>query len=208
MTNEMVPTLAPHVNVLATITGATLDFFNFVIGGCLSLFALCASPSRGHRYHWMFTTARGALWRRGLCSGWSGDPPFFSRWGSRSFVFLLHNTARGRCPRSLFIPRRGACSGPCWSWVLLNSLSSDHHRGVPLGSPLGGLRCGVFNDNRRLCRLLASDVVGTSDAALTKIWHFTNVKSCSNKRKNNNNDRRKCQDEIVLLIDRSAYASL
>ena len=47
MTNEMVPTLAPHVNVLATIMGATLDFLYFVVGGRLGLLALCATPSRG-----------------------------------------------------------------------------------------------------------------------------------------------------------------
>ena len=37
----------------------------------------------------------------------------------------------------------------------------------------------------------------TLDAALIEIWHFTNVKRYSNKRKNNNNDRRKSQYEII-----------
>jgi hypothetical protein len=57
----MVPTLAPHVNVLATIMGATLDFFYFVVGGRLGLLALCATPSRGHRYHWTLIPARGSF---------------------------------------------------------------------------------------------------------------------------------------------------
>ena len=33
MANEMVPALAPHVNVLVTILGTTLDFLHFIVGG-------------------------------------------------------------------------------------------------------------------------------------------------------------------------------
>jgi len=47
----VVPTLAPYVNVLATIMGMPLDFLHFVIGGRLSLLAFCAAPSHGNRYH-------------------------------------------------------------------------------------------------------------------------------------------------------------
>ena len=61
MTNEMVSTLAPHVNVLATVMGTALDFLYFVVGGCSGLFALRATPSRGHRYYRTLNSARGAL---------------------------------------------------------------------------------------------------------------------------------------------------
>ena len=147
MTNEVVPTLAPHVNVLETIMGATLDFFYFIVGGRLGLLALCATPSRGHGYHWTLTPARGALWRRGFCSRWSRGPPFPSWRGSR-----------GRRPRSLIIPCWGARPGPCLSRDVLGSLCHSHNRGLLLGLLLGGLLGGVFNDNRRLGRSLAGDV--------------------------------------------------
>jgi hypothetical protein len=62
VTDEVVPTSAPHKNVLATIMGAPLDLFHFVIGGCPGLLALRATPSHGHGYHWTLTSARGALW--------------------------------------------------------------------------------------------------------------------------------------------------
>jgi len=62
MTNKMVPTLAPHVNMLATIMGTALDFFYFVVGGRPVLFALRATPSRSHRYYWTLISARGAHW--------------------------------------------------------------------------------------------------------------------------------------------------
>ena len=65
----VVPTLAPYVNVLATITGTSVDFLHFVIGGRLSLLALRATPSHGNRYHRTLTPARGALWRGSLCWG-------------------------------------------------------------------------------------------------------------------------------------------
>jgi len=67
----VVPTLAPHVNMLATIMGAPLDLLHFVIGGCLGLLALCATPSRGNRYQRTLTPARGALRCRSLHWGWS-----------------------------------------------------------------------------------------------------------------------------------------
>jgi len=62
MTNEMVPTLAPHVNMLATIMGTTLDFFYFVVGGRPGLLTLRATPSHGHRYYWTLIPARRAFW--------------------------------------------------------------------------------------------------------------------------------------------------
>ena len=145
--------------MLATIMGATLDFFYFIVGGRLGLLALCATPCHGHRYHWTLIPARGAFWRRGFCSGWSWGPPFFGRWGCRGSVSLLCDTARGRSPRSLIMPCRGARSGSRLSWVLLGSLHRAHHRGLPLGLFLGGLLRGIFDDNRRLGRLLANDIV-------------------------------------------------
>ena len=78
MADEVVPTLAPHENVLATIMGAPLDLFHLVVGGCLGLPAFRATPSRGHGYYWTLTPARGILWWRSSCSGWSWDPPFSS----------------------------------------------------------------------------------------------------------------------------------
>ena len=45
VTNKMVPMLAPHINVLATIMGTALDFFHFVVGGRPGLFALRATPA-------------------------------------------------------------------------------------------------------------------------------------------------------------------
>ena len=62
MTNEMVPTLAPHVNVLENIMGTALDFLYFVVGGRPGLFALRATPSRGHSYYRTLISAWGALW--------------------------------------------------------------------------------------------------------------------------------------------------
>ena len=62
MTNEVVPALAPHVNVLATILGTTLDLLHFIVGGRPGLLALRTTPGRGRRHHWTLTQARGAYW--------------------------------------------------------------------------------------------------------------------------------------------------
>ena len=62
VTNKVVPTLAPHVNVLATIMGAPLDLLHFVVGDRLGLLALRATPSRGNGYQRTLTPTRGALW--------------------------------------------------------------------------------------------------------------------------------------------------
>jgi len=45
MTNEVVPALAPHVNVLVTILGMTLDLLHFIVGGRLGLLARCTTPA-------------------------------------------------------------------------------------------------------------------------------------------------------------------
>jgi len=72
VTDEVVPTLAPHENVLATILGAPLDLLHLVVGGRLGLLTLHATPSRGNRYHRTLTPTRGALWRRSLRLGGVG----------------------------------------------------------------------------------------------------------------------------------------
>ena len=122
-----------------------MDFFNFVIGG-----RLVSSPST--------LPSAVVIGITGPLS-WSCGPPFFSGRGSRGSVSLLRDTARGRCPRSLIIPCRGARSGPRMNWVLLGSLCRAHYRGLALGLFLGGLLRGIFDDNHRLGRLLASGVV-------------------------------------------------
>jgi len=53
--DPVVPTLAPHVNVLATIVGTPLDLLHFVIRGRLGNGALLATPSHGNWYHWTLT---------------------------------------------------------------------------------------------------------------------------------------------------------
>jgi len=50
VTDKMVPTLAPHLNVLATIMRTPLDFLYFIVGGCWGFLAFCATPDRGNRY--------------------------------------------------------------------------------------------------------------------------------------------------------------
>ena len=61
MASPVVPTLAPHVNMLVTIVRTPLDFLHFVIGSRLGLLALRTTPSHGNEYHRTLTLARGAL---------------------------------------------------------------------------------------------------------------------------------------------------
>ena len=75
----VVPKLAPHINMLATIVGAPLDFLHFIIGGRLGPLVLHATPSHGNGYQRTLTPARGAFWRGSLRWGWSWGPLFF-RW--------------------------------------------------------------------------------------------------------------------------------
>jgi len=74
----VVPTLAPHANVLATIMGTPLDLLHFIIGGRMGLLALHATPSHGNGHHRTLTLARGALRRGSLRWGWSWTPLFYS----------------------------------------------------------------------------------------------------------------------------------
>ena len=154
MSNEVVPALAPHVDVLATITGMTLDLLHFIVEGRPGLLVRRISPGRGRRHHWALIQARGAYWRSGLCSGRGWDSPLFGKRRSRGSTFLLYNVARGRRPRGLSVPRRGARHGPCRGRMLLGALSRGRRRGL-----LRGLRRGVSNDSNRLGFPLASNVV-------------------------------------------------
>ena len=118
VTNEVVPTLAPHVNVLATIMGAPLDLLHFVVGGRLGLLARRATPSRGSGYQRTLTLTRGALWRRSLCPGWSLDFPLFSWRGSRGFCLPRPRHCSGEVslqpllPLSGWSPRSSLAPGP------------------------------------------------------------------------------------------------
>ena len=47
MTDEVVPALAPHVDVLATILETALDLLHFIVGGRPGLLALRTTPGRG-----------------------------------------------------------------------------------------------------------------------------------------------------------------
>ena len=141
MAGPVVPTLAPNVNVLATIVGTPLDLLHFVIRGRADLLALRATPSHGNGYHRTLTPARGALRRGSLCWGWSWTPLFFSWKGGRDPISLLCNVARERHPRGLIAPCRGARP----SLVLGRFL---------LGNLCRGRNCGL------LCRLLADGLLG------------------------------------------------
>jgi hypothetical protein len=50
VTDKMVPTLAPHVNVFTTIIRAPLDLVHFIVGGRRGFLALSATSGRGNRY--------------------------------------------------------------------------------------------------------------------------------------------------------------
>jgi hypothetical protein len=113
VSDEVVPMLAPHVDVPAAITGTTFNLINVVVRGRLGLLVSRTATGCGRRHHRPLVQARGACRRRGPCPGRCWDSPLFG-WGrSRDPVFLLHDVTRGRGPRSLLIPRRGACRGLC-----------------------------------------------------------------------------------------------
>ena len=209
MTNEMVPTLAPHVNVLATIMGATLDFFNLVVGGCLSPLALCAPlavvigitgplPRPGEPFG-EEVSARGGVGT--LLSSVGGGVGALSS----SSATLLGGGVLAAYSSPSGVPALVFAGAGCSSAVSAPTTSMGHPS-VPSWVVYGAASSTTTTGSAVFWPAMLSG--STSDATLTKIWYFINVKSCSNKRKNNNNDRRKCQGKVVLLIDRSAYASL
>jgi len=74
VSNEVVPALAPHVDVLAAVTGTTLDLLHVVVRGRPGLLVRCTTAGRGRRHHWPLVQARGAYGRRGLYPGRCWDP--------------------------------------------------------------------------------------------------------------------------------------
>ena len=154
MAGPVVPTLAPHVNVLATIVGTPLDLLHFVIRGGLGLGASLATPSYCNGYHWTLTSARGALRCGSLRRDWSWFPLFFSR-GGRDLVSLLRNAARGRRPRCLITPCRGPRPGLVSSQALFGGYCHGHNRGLLHGLLAAGLVGGILVSN---CRLGCSQV--------------------------------------------------
>ena len=52
MSNKVVPALAPHVDMLAAITGTTLDLFHVVIRGLEGLLVRRTASGCGRRHHW------------------------------------------------------------------------------------------------------------------------------------------------------------
>ena len=143
-----------HGDVLAAVTGTTLDLLHIIVRGRLGLLVRRTAAGRGRRHHWPLVQARGAYGRRGLCSGRCWDPPF-SGWRSRDSVFLPHNVTRGRGPRCLFIPRRGARRGTRRGRLFLDARSSGCHYRL-----LRGLQRGISNGGYRLSCPLFSDLVG------------------------------------------------
>jgi hypothetical protein len=51
MTNKLVPALAPHVDMLAAITGTTLDLLHVVVRGFPGLLIRRAVPGCGRRHY-------------------------------------------------------------------------------------------------------------------------------------------------------------
>jgi len=51
MSNKVVPALAPHVDVLAAITGTTLDLLHIVVRGLPGLLIRRAASGCGRRHH-------------------------------------------------------------------------------------------------------------------------------------------------------------
>jgi len=73
MAGLVVPTLAPYIDVLATIVGAPLDLLHLIDGDRISLLALCATPNHGRGHHRILTLVRSTL-LRGSLYGWLLHP--------------------------------------------------------------------------------------------------------------------------------------
>jgi len=52
MSNEVVPALAPHVDVLSAIAGTTLDLLHVVVRGFLGLLICRTASGCGRGHHW------------------------------------------------------------------------------------------------------------------------------------------------------------
>jgi hypothetical protein len=110
MAGPVVSTLAPNIDMLASIVGAPLDLFHLIVRVCL--------------HHWPLTKDRSTL----RCSSLDMRLPYPSRgWSS---VPLFCPTTRWGIGCSALIPRRGVCVDPFSGWVLGSSLP---HGGLPHG---------------------------------------------------------------------------
>ena len=112
MAGLVVLTMVPYIDVLATIVGAPLDLFHFIVGGRLSFLALCATPNHDRGHHRTITMVRSTLLRGSLYGrllhrsrGWSP-------------VLIFPHTARWGSPCSFITPCRGARVGLFWGRVL------------------------------------------------------------------------------------------
>ena len=153
VSDEVVPALAPHVDVLAAVTGTTFNLFH-IIRGCPGILVRHTATGYGRRHQWPLVQAKGARGRGGLCPGRRWDSPF-SGWRSRGSTILPHNITRGRHPRCLFVPHPGARRRTRRGRLLLDARSSGCRR-----RRLHGLRHGVSNGSYMLSRPLVSDLVG------------------------------------------------
>jgi len=60
VSNKVVLALAPHIDVLAAVTGTTLDLFYVVVRGHLGLLMCRITSGRGYGHHRPLVQARGA----------------------------------------------------------------------------------------------------------------------------------------------------
>ena len=108
MAGLVVLTMVPYIDVLATIVGAPLDLFHFIVGGRLSFLALCATPNHDRGHHRTITMVRSTLLRGSL------------------YGRLLHRS-RGWSPVLLF-PHTARCVVPAVSSPLVGALVSAFSR--------------------------------------------------------------------------------
>ena len=152
MPDKMIPALAPHIHVLAAITGMTFDLFHLIVEGRLGfLLPRCVAPGSGPRHYWPPDQTWGACSRRGSCSGRRGDftPPGGRRGRGSSLPFC--GASWGRRPRSLPSPGRAARRSRCRGRELLSAPRDGCSPRL-----LSGLRGCVFSSTNRLTRPLAS----------------------------------------------------
>jgi hypothetical protein len=119
MPNEVVPALAPHVDVLATITGTTLDLLHFIVGGRPGLLARRTAPSRGRRHHWTLIQARGPSGEETPARGGVGTLPSSARGGVEarlsSSTALLRGGVLTASPSLIGVPAVALAGAGCSS---------------------------------------------------------------------------------------------
>jgi hypothetical protein len=112
MAGLVVLTMVPYIDVLATIVGAPLDLFHFIVGDRLSLLALCATPNHGRGYHRTLTMVRSTLLRGSLYRSRRWSPILLHRSRGWSLVLLFPHTARRGSPCGSITPCRRAHLSP------------------------------------------------------------------------------------------------